>query len=635
MEKIHEILKHYWGHQSFRPLQEEIIRSVLAGKDTLALLPTGGGKSICFQVPAMVNEGICVVISPLIALMKDQVENLVAKGIPAVCAISGMNRKELDLVFNHCLYGKVKFLYISPERLSSESTRELLLKMKINLLAIDEAHCISQWGYDFRPSYLKIAEVRKLLPGLPVLALTATATKEVRIDVQEKLLFKNPNIFVQSFERKNLSYVVFYEENKLQRLHTILTKVPGTSIVYVRNRAKTKEVSDFLRRNKISSDFYHAGLQSAERSKKQEQWKGGITRVMVSTNAFGMGIDKPDVRTVVHLDFPDSLEAYYQEAGRAGRDGQRAYAVQLYNNSDLLDVEERIKRNFPSLDEIKKVYQAIANYFQLASGAGEGASFDFDFSKVSSVYGIKPSLIYTCLSILESEDYFSLNDAVYLPPRVFISLSGEELYNFEIKNKKFEPILKALLRSSEGVFNGYSPIRISEMGQRTGLTPVEISRQLNLLDEMGIIQYMPVKDSPQITFTKSRTDAKHLRINREQYELRKDRFKKRIYAVTGYSLKKSKCRSSMLLHYLGEETPQRCGCCDFCIERNKLNLSDLEFMNAKEAVKIYLSDNPQPIESLIKNIKSINEDKALKVIQWLLDNKKLSYTEENKLKYKE
>src|SRR6201996_9595494 len=467
---IQEILKTYWNHDSFRPMQEDIIQSVLLGHDTLALLPTGGGKSVCFQVPALAKEGICIVVSPLIALMKDQVENLKEKGIEAVAIVSGMSKREVDLALDNCIYSPVKFLYLSPERLLSELVRERIRYMKVNLIAVDEAHCISQWGYDFRPPYLHIADLRDIHPEVPVLALTATATEDVREDIQQKLRFKNGVIYKKSFARKSISYVVQNEENKFRKLLDIARGVKGSGIVYVRSRKECAEIAKFYNDNGIRADYYHAGLTPDERSKKQESWKTNQTRIMVATNAFGMGIDKPDVRFVIHKDLPESLEAYYQEAGRAGRDEQKAYAVLLYNQSDRFKLERKFELAFPTIDEIKKVYHNLGNYFQLAYDAGGGISFDLDIGDFCSRYKLDPIKTLNALKFLEQDEYLAFSESVFLPSRFRFEVFNEQLYNFQIQNPGWDPFIKTLLRSYGGAFENYVRLKEFDVSRRGNLS---------------------------------------------------------------------------------------------------------------------------------------------------------------------
>jgi ATP-dependent DNA helicase RecQ len=624
MQSLTQILTKYWGYNHFRPLQEEIINSVMAGKDTMALLPTGGGKSVCYQVPAMAMDGICIVISPLIALIKDQTESLNNKGIKAISIVSGMQKAEIDIALDNCIYGNIKFLYLSPERLTNPLVQERIKKMKVNLLAIDEAHCISQWGYDFRPSYLKIAEVRELLDRkVPLLALTATATEKVKIDIQEKLLFKNQQIFQKSFERKNLSYVVFQEENKLHKMLDIIQKVRGTGIIYVRNRRKTKEISDFLNANKISSDYYHAGLDANSRSRKQDAWIKNKIRLIVATNAFGMGIDKPDVRFVIHLDLPDGPEAYYQEAGRCGRDEKKAYAILLCNKSDKLDIEERINLNFPDIETIRTVYQALANYYKLANGSGEGLCVDFNINEFCTTYNFTVINTYSALHILELEGLISISEAVYNPSRIHVTVNNDELYNFQVKNLNFDKIIKTILRSYEGIFVGYKKINEYELAKRIGIPTVELVKVLNILHSQQIISYIPQKESPQITFIQPRIDTKHLHISAQNMSIRKERYVEKTDAILNYAFSKSKCRSQMLLSYFGETDNYRCGVCDVCLERNKLELSNLEFTDIEVKLKQLLQYNTMELSALVQQAKIPNNDKVVKVIQWLIDNNKI------------
>lgn len=632
--QIHQILTKYWGYSDFRPLQEEIIVSVMEGNDTLALMPTGGGKSICFQVPALAKEGICVVVSPLIALMKDQVHHLKSKGIPAVAVLSGMSKNEIDVALDNCIHGKEKFLYISPERLTSELLQERLKQMNINLLAIDEAHCISQWGYDFRPSYLRIAEVRKFIGDVPLLALTATATEEVRKDIQQKLNFNKEHLFQKSFERKNLSYIVIGEEDKLQRLINIIRKVNGSGIVYVRSRKKTKEITELLKRNKISAGYYHAGLESSVRNKTQQEWMQGNTRVIVATNAFGMGIDKGNVRFVVHLDLPESLEAYYQEAGRGGRDEQRAYAVLLYNKSDRAEIEHRTELNFPSVEEIRTTYQALANYFQLPVGSGKGVSFDFDIVQFSQLYNFKIPIVFSCLKVLELQGLISTTESVDLHARIHFRVGNAQLYEFQVKNLPFDHLIKVILRSHGGVFDDYININEGELATRAGLTKEETIRILQKLDKLSILNYLPAKDSPQVVFTEERLDVRDVNIDRQHLAERKQRYISRVKAMLDYSTNKTKCRSRMLLNYFGEEVAHRCGSCDYCLERNKLGISELEFSNLQSQLQSILTIQSLTLHEILPHIKDSGEDKTLKVVEWLIDNEKIRYVKGNLLEWK-
>jgi ATP-dependent DNA helicase RecQ len=632
---IHQVLTKHWGYSTFRSLQSEIILSVLDGKDTLALLPTGGGKSICFQVPAMAKDGICIVISPLIALMKDQVENLMKKSIPAVAVVSGMSKNEIDITFDNCIYGKEKFLYVSPERLSSEMFIERLQKMKVNLLAIDEAHCISQWGYDFRPAYLKIAELRKFLPGVPVLALTATATKTVEKDIIQKLDFKNHNVFRKSFERKNLSYVVLYEEDKLNRLLKIVNRINGTGIVYARTRKKTQDIVAFLLRNKIKAEFYHAGLTSEMRSGVQDNWVKEKTRIVVATNAFGMGIDKSNVRLVVHFDSPDSIEAYYQEAGRAGRDEQKSFAILLYNQTDRAELEQRLETNFPEMKKIRNVYQALGNYLKLPVGSGKGVNFDFDLSAFANTYNMQVSETYNCLKILELQGLIAMNESVGLQSRIHFTYKAENLYEFQVKNPSYDHFIKIILRSYEGVFDEYTPINENDLSRRAVLPRDEVVRLLSMLDRLKILSYLPANDKPQLTYLEERLDKTDLRIDNENLADRKRRFTERVKAFISYAESHHRCRSQLLVAYFGETNTQRCGVCDYCLERNKADVSELEFDTILTEVKIILLKESIGITELVNQIHPSNENKTLRVIEWLIDNEQIRYIEGNRLEWTE
>jgi ATP-dependent DNA helicase RecQ len=631
---IHQILLKYWGYNGFRPLQEDIINSALAGNDTLALLPTGGGKSICFQVPAMAKEGICIVISPLIALMKDQVENLTKRGIKAVAIYSGMTSREIDITLDNCAYGDIKFLYVSPERIETEIFKERLKKMNVILFAIDESHCISQWGYDFRPSYLNIAHLRELKPNIPFLALTATATPDVVEDIQKQLKFKQPNVLQKSFERKNIAYVVVHEEDKLTRLVKILNKIKGTSVVYVNNRKRTKDIAYFLYQNGISADFYHAGLTNEERNTKQNNWINNTTRVIVSTNAFGMGIDKPDVRTVVHMDLPSSLEAYFQEAGRAGRDEQKAYGILLLEENDRLNLEANITNSFPDLDTIKNTYQALANYFQIPIGSALNESYFFDIADFSKQYNFKAFTVFHSLKFLEKEGYLYLSDANYNPSRIKFELNKAALYEFQVKNPKYDSFIKTILRSYAGLFENFTKINEFEIAKRLKTTKDKVTDGLHYLAKLEVISYIEQTNLPQLTFLTPRLESKSLYISKQHYHDRKEIAVKKMESVIYYAFSKHKCRSQILLSYFGEKESYRCGICDVCLERNKLELSDIEFTSVSDQIKKLLKEQPLNITDLVNNIKKVKEDKTIKVIQWLMENHKIITNDKNLLEWR-
>lgn len=630
MDIYHQILVKYWGYSSFRPLQEDIIKSIGEGKDTLGLMPTGGGKSLTFQVPALAKEGVCIVITPLIALMKDQVENLKKRGINAIAIYSGLTSHEIKIALDNSTYGNVKFLYLSPERLSTELFRERVSQMNINLIAVDESHCISQWGYDFRPSYLKIAEIRDLLPNVPVLALTATATIDVVDDIQERLAFKEKNVFRKSFERKNLAYYVKHYEDKYKYLVKFIQKSEGSGVVYVRNRKRTKEVAQLLYENKISADYYHAGLSNEVRSSKQEKWKNNKIRVMVSTNAFGMGIDKPDVRFVLHIDLPDSLEAYFQEAGRAGRDEKKAYAILLYHESDKLKLERRIDTSFPPIDEIKRIYEALCNYYSLAIGSGKDQVYDFNIKDFSSTFKFDPLRVYSALKILQREGYVELTDEINNPSKVFFLVNKQDLYKFQVANAKMDGFIKLVLRTYTGLFSEYTPIDEDFLARKANTTIDVIYKYLQVLNNAKIIRYIPRKKTPLIIFTEERIDQKSIYLTKENYQHRKDRFIKRINAVIDYAESKAKCRSQILLGYFGETDSSRCGECDICQKRNELELSKYEFDLIHSQLKEILREAPKSLIDITDNL-NFSEDKIIKVIQYLLDNQKIKYDNDNVL----
>jgi ATP-dependent DNA helicase RecQ len=615
---IYSILSNYWGYDQFRPLQEEIIQSVLDGKDTLALMPTGGGKSICFQVPALLKPGICIVVSPLIALMKDQVENLNEKGIKAIAIISGMGKRELDIALDNCIYGDIKFLYVSPERLLSDIVKVRISHMNVNLIAIDEAHCISQWGYDFRPPYLKLTELRDIHPKIPVLALTASATERVVEDIQINLAFKKAQVFRKSFERKNLNYLVYNEENKLRKLFTIAKNVSGTGIVYVRNRRETQEIARQLNMQGISADFYHAGLDTPTRMKKQSAWKKSDIKIIVATNAFGMGIDKADVRFVVHLDLPESLEAYYQEAGRGGRDEKKAYAVLLYNQSDLLQIVSRLEQQYPSIAEIKQIYHHLGNYYQLAHGAGEGLSLEFDMADFCNRFKLEPHRTLHAIKFLERDEYVAMTETVFLPSRVQVLIESAELYKFQVEQPAYDPLIKVLLRSYGGVFDQLTGIKESDLAKRLGNNRADVVNMLQKLQALELIQYIEQSDKPHLIFVKPRVDSSHLYINKKYHADRYEIHKTQIQSIVNYAVDHV-CRSRQLLLYFNESNAPLCGFCDVCLEAKKLSKNSTISENITQSILRVLTNNSLLLNDLMINIHVGTDVEKLDVIRILLD----------------
>lgn len=618
-----EILKSYWGYNAFRPLQEEIINSVLHGKDTLALMPTGGGKSLCYQVPAMVQPGLCLVISPLIALMKDQVENLRRKGITAYAIYSGMSRKEVINIFKVAAESNCKFLYVSPERLETSLFKEYLPGMEINLIAVDEAHCISQWGYDFRPPYLRIAALRKELPGVPMLALTASATPDVQNDICEKLEFADKQVFRQSFERPNLSYSSFKVDSKINKIIEVLQKVPGSSIVYCKSRKRTKEISELLRLQNISSDFYHAGLVQEERNKKQEEWIGNKTRVIVCTNAFGMGIDKPDVRTVIHADVPDCLENYYQEAGRAGRDGKTSYAVLLFDNRDLHELEEMADLRFPGLDDIRNVYQSVANYLQIPSGSGEGQYYDFDITDFLKKFKLISHTTLYSLKALEQDGWLAFNEQVFLPATVMFTVSKESLYAFEKENPQLESCIKTLLRAYEGIFDQVTVISEKVIAGLMRMPVDDVKAQLLLLSRAGIVEYQPQKDTPQLLMLRSRIKAEDISIDMAAYNKRKERFRLRMKQMAAYVKEEAECRSRIIGSYFGDEKIKACGICDDCLRQKSAQLSQEEFEALHHRIINMVKYESLHTKDLLQKLNGIKKEKAWKVLEFLQAENKI------------
>lgn len=646
MFDIHKILKQYWGFDAFRPLQEDVINSVLTGNDTLALMPTGGGKSLCYQVPAMVKEGTCLVISPLIALMKDQVEGLRKKGITAYAIYSGMSYKEVINTLKVVTESNCKFLYVSPERLETALFKEYLPGMGIELIAVDEAHCISQWGYDFRPPYLRIAALREELPHVPILALTASATEDVQNDICEKLtspLTPLPSlplranktgsvrgewkIFRQSFERANLSYSVFRIDSKINKIIEIVNKIQGAGIIYCKSRKRTREISELLQLQNISCDYYHAGLTQEERNRKQEAWINNKIRIIVCTNAFGMGIDKPDVRSVIHIDVPDCLENYYQEAGRAGRDRKKAYAVLLYDEKDLVGLDEMIAVRFPSQDDIRKVYQSVANYLQLPAGMAAGQYYDFDIADFIRKFNIDSNTVLYSLKALEQEGWLAFNEQVFKPGTVQFTVTKERLYDFEKNNPQLEAAIKTLLRSYEGIFDHPSFISELILAQLLKKDIEEVKRQLKELDSAGIIEYIPRKDLPQLLLLRNRVKTEELSINMIAYNHRKQQFQQRVKQMTLYIKEEKKCRSQVIGNYFGDHALQSCGACDNCLRQKSSTLSKEEFEAIHHSILTIIKREPVQIKELMLKLNSIKKEKAWKVIEFLQAENKIEMDE--------
>jgi len=630
-----EILKQYWGYDTFRPLQTDIIQSVLDGRDTLALMPTGGGKSLCFQVPAMMSEGICIVISPLIALMQDQVQQLKNRNISAVGIFSGMHKNQIDIALDNCIYGDIKFLYVSPERLQTKLFIERAKQMKINLLAIDEAHCISQWGYDFRPPYTKIADFRKLIPPIPLIALTATATQEVKIDIVEKLEMINPQVFQQSFSRANLSYSAFKEDDKERRLMKILGNVPGSAVVYVRSRRRTQEISDMLNKYSIQCTFYHAGLSPIERTKRQDNWIKNRVRVIVATNAFGMGIDKPDVRTVIHLDLPDTLEAYYQEAGRAGRDGEKAYAVALFSQIDIDGLEKNVLQSYPPIELIRRVYQCLGNLFQLAVGSGEFASYDFDLIEFQRRFDLSPDT-YFALKILQNQGFLQLSEGFKNTSKVMFKVDNRQLYDFQLRNSKYDSFIKLILRMYGGdLFSTFLNISEANIAKAYSIPVKEIETWLLTLEKFNILFYDKQKDRPQLTFLTPRFDIKELPLQELEIKNRKERDIHKAKAVKHYAEHVNRCRTQLLLEYFNEITDSECGICDNCLKKKKQSkntLDDKEEENATRLkIKQLLQNGAMSLSLIIQIIQPVNQSKFQGIIREMVGNEEISFDEEGRL----
>ena len=617
-DKYREILKEYWGYDNFRGIQEDIIQSIGSGRDTLGLMPTGGGKSITFQVPAMAKEGLCIVITPLIALMKDQVRNLRDRGIKAIAIYSGMTREEIIIALENCIFGNYKFLYISPERLDTEIFRIKLRSMNVSMITVDESHCISQWGYDFRPAYLKISEIRTLLPDVPILALTATATPEVVKDIQQRLAFKEENVFRMSFERKNLAYIVRKTENKTEELLHILKHVSGSAIVYAHNRKRTKEYSQILNENGITATFYHAGLSNETKDLRQKSWVSGETRVMVATNAFGMGIDKPDVRLVVHIDIPDSPEAYFQEAGRGGRDGKKAYAVLLYAKSDKTTLKKRISDTFPEKNYIRTVYEHLNYYYQMAMGDGYGCTREFNIDEFCRNFKHFPIQVDSALKILMRAGYLEYTDEQDNNSRLMFTLTKEELYRIHETSPETEKLINVILRSYTGVFTEYAYINEETLSLRTGMTRQQVYDTLISLTRRRILHYIPGKKTPYIIYTRERQEADRLIFTKEVYEDRKDSFIKRIKAMTEYAESDDKCRSRMLLLYFGEKNEHNCGQCDVCLAAHSSGIKQGVFDEISRQIENILKEKDMPVADLIDKLDKDDKDTVVNIISYLL-----------------
>lgn len=632
MQNIYSILKQYWGYDEFRPLQEDIIQSVVSGKDTLGLMPTGGGKSLTFQVPTMAMEGICIVVTPLIALMKDQVENLKKRNIQAAAIYTGMTQADIFITLDNAIYEAYKFLYVSPERLGTEIFLNKVKQMNVCMLAVDEAHCISQWGYDFRPSYLKIAEIRNILPSAPILALTATATPEVVEDIQLQLNFAQKNVFQKSFLRKNIAYVVRNTEKKEETLLKILESVKGTSVVYVRNRKKTKEIADFLNEKGISAEHFHAGLNNKVKDEKQNNWKTDKTRVIVSTNAFGMGIDKPEVRSVIHLDLPDTLEAYFQEAGRAGRDEKKAYAVMLYNKTDETKLKKRISDTFPSKDTVKEVYDAIGNYYTIAVGSGLYNTFAFDLADFCAKFHFPLLVAYNSIKILQQAGYIELTDEEDSAARLQFTINKEELYKLKSTTDE-DQLIHILLRSYTGLFTDFHNIHEETLCTRLNWTQDKMYKTMVALSNQKVIKYIPRKKTPFLTYLHEREDVTRLKLIKAVYDNRKEKYINRINSVLNYANEKDICRSKILLNYFGEKNTHSCGICDVCLKKKETEVTDDEFRFISEKIKEILSQKQIYLTEFSKKIKA-KENKIIYVLRFMLDNDEILMDETMKYRLK-
>ncbi|MCU0321012.1 MAG: RecQ family ATP-dependent DNA helicase [Chitinophagaceae bacterium] len=618
-----QILEQYWGYASFKGEQAAIVESILSQKDTVALLPTGGGKSICFQVPALMQEGVCLVISPLIALMKDQVENLQKRNIPAIALVSGMSYYDLTKALKKVVQEEYKFLYLSPERLESTLFKDYLPQINVSMIAIDEAHCISQWGYDFRPAYLKIAALRAALPNTTFVALTASATPLVQKDIVEKLQLKEPNIFQQSFEKPNLSYSVFKVDSSINKAIQVLKNVAGSSIVYCSNRKETKRIALLLQQHGFSADFYHAGLTQVERSAKQKAWIENTIRVIVCTNAFGMGIDKPDVRTVIHLSLPDCIENYYQEAGRAGRDGKKAYAVLLHEPTDIATLQLLPQTKFPSFDIIKQVYQALADYLQIPVGIGEGKYYDFNLIEFCTNFKLDFHLVINVLKILEQQGHLAFSENIFLPSQVEFTTDKYTINNVEKVYPHLDTTMKALLRTYEGVFEHRVSINEKLLAKVAKLPFDKIYADLKILHGYGIIEYLPQKETPQIFLLTNRAPAQHLQLNAEIYFQRKKLYEEKVQAMVNYIQLTDACRSQHISAYFGDALVKPCGVCDNCLAKKSNELSKEEFILIQDKIMAAITHDGIKTQDLFQQLNGVKKQKLQNVLEFLLSEKYL------------
>ncbi|MBP9993631.1 MAG: RecQ family ATP-dependent DNA helicase [bacterium] len=634
-ELTRSVLLRYWGYPSFRPMQEDIVDCAISGRDTLALLPTGGGKSICFQVPAMAMDGVCIVVTPLISLMKDQVQHLKNINIPASAIFSGMHPHEVELAYNQAVFGKLKFLYVSPERLMTDAFIEAIQKMRVCLLAIDESHCISQWGYDFRPPYLKIAEIRQYIPATPVLALTATATPKVVEDIQLRLGFKERNVFQTSYERKNVTYNVMHIADKYGMMYRLFTRMKsGSGIVYVRSRKRTKVIADWLQSVGISATFYHAGIDARTRDERQRQWMDGKIKVIVATNAFGMGIDKPDVRLVVHMDLPDSLEAYFQEAGRAGRDLKPSEAFLLVADTDIQKLKDNLQSSYPELSRIKAIYDALCNHLQIPVGAGAGRCYDFDMTDFAQRYNIPVLEVFNSLKLIEREGFIAMTEAMNTPSQVMITANREDLYRFQMEYPAFDPTIKFMLRNFPGILSDFVRIREEQFSVKLGMSVEKVSEILKKLERYDFLTYIKRSDKPQIQFVTERQDTNHFTLSDEVYKDRKEDAARRVQAVIDFVSNDKDCRSVQLLRYFGERIKTRCGRCDVCNIRNQMKINDVEYDDISNAILKELDKRVVPVFETPSLAKGHLEEKVLETVRWMIDNDVVEQDEGGNLKKK-